>query len=148
MASTTKARGYSPRGVPPVLEAPATHSVRCNCIAAVDNKGELFFQTFDGTMDAARFKAFILALVEDAGMPVSLIVDNLKVHHATCLKEWFSEMGKEKQFRIHYLPSYAPELQSRGIPEPQRQGRRRGTNIAGKQGSGDSANHGHPPTPP
>lgn len=109
MASTTKARGYSPRGTAPVLEAPANRSVRCSYIAAVDNKGELFFQTFDGAMDAARFKAFILALLEDAGVPVSLIVDNLKVHHATCLKTWFSEMEREKNFRIHYLPSYAPE---------------------------------------
>lgn len=77
-ASAIKACGYSPRGVAPVLDAPANRAVRCNYIAAVDNRGEMFFQTFKG---------FVGALTEETASPVSLVVDNLKVYHAARLEK-------------------------------------------------------------
>ena len=110
MGSTVKARGYSRRGCPPVLKAPANRGVRCNYIAAVDNRGKLFFRVFEGAMDADLFKEFILGLLEEAGHPVVLIVDNLKVHHANCLQDWYLEMAKGKKLWMRYLPSYSPEL--------------------------------------
>lgn len=109
MTSTTIARGYSKRGVTPVLRIPEKRSLRCNYIAAVDNKGEMYFKTFDGAMNTNLFKDFIIGLCEEIDAPISLIVDNLKVHHANCLAEWFEEMGHTKGFRIHFLPSYSPE---------------------------------------
>lgn len=109
MVLATKARGYSPRGVSPVLKTTANRSVRCNYIAAVDSRGEMFFQTFEGAMNADLFKGFVLALLEENGGPLVLIVDNLKVHHARCLQEWFREMERTRGFRIRYLPSHAPE---------------------------------------
>jgi len=43
-------------------------------------------------------------------LPVFLIMDNLMVHHAKNLKEWFGQMQREHGFRIFYLPSHSPEL--------------------------------------
>ena len=109
-ASGVKARGYSPRGRAPVLNAPANRRVRCNYIAAVSNRGELYFQTFADTMTADRFRRFAQGLVADVGGPVVLIVDNLRVHHADCLQGWLGEMERSGSLWVRYLPSYSPEL--------------------------------------
>ncbi len=109
-ASATKARGYAPRGQSPVLAVPANRGVRCNYIAAVSNRGELYFETFETPMNAVLFKHFAEGLVADAAQPVVLIVDNLKVHHATCLADWFREMEEARKLWIRHLPSYSPEL--------------------------------------
>jgi transposase len=103
-------RGYSPRGVSPVLRTTANRSVKCNMISAVGNKGDLVFMTFKDAMNADLFKTFIKKLITEFKCPLTLIVDNLRVHHAKCLDDWFAERRKEDGFRIEYLPSYSPEL--------------------------------------
>lgn len=109
-ASETKARGYSPRGKAPVLRVPSVRDIRCNYAAAVSNRGELYFEPFEGTLNAERFRGFLEGLMEDVGKPVVLITDNLKVHHANCLKDWFGEQETVGKLWIRYLPSYSPEL--------------------------------------
>ena len=108
MACETKARGYSPKGVSPVLVAPANRSIRCNMVSAVSNKGEMHFMCFEGAMNTDVFKDFMSRLMEDVPGMVFLIVDNLKVHHANCLKEWLA--ARRDRIRLHFLPSYSPEL--------------------------------------
>ncbi len=103
-------RGYSPRGVSPVLRTTANRSIRCNMISAVGNKGDLVFMTFKDAMNVETFKTFITKLIAEFKCPLTLIVDNLKVHHAKCLDDWFVERRKKDGFRIEYLPSYSPEL--------------------------------------
>lgn len=109
-ASETKARGYSPRGKAPVLRVPSVRDIRCNYAAAVSNRGELYFEPFEGALNAKRFRGFLEGLMEDVGKPVVLITDNLKVHHANCLKDWFGEQETAGKLWIRYLPSYSPEL--------------------------------------
>lgn len=108
MACETKARGYSPKGVSPVLAAPANRAIRCNMVSAVSNKGEMHFMCFDGAMNADIFKEFMARLMEDVRGMVFLVVDNLKVHHANCLEEWLEE--HRDRIRLFFLPSYSPEL--------------------------------------
>ena len=108
MACETKARGYSPKGVSPVLVAPANRSIRCNMVSAVSNKGEMHFMCFEGAMNVDIFKEFMERLMEDVPGMVYLIVDNLKVHHANCLEEWLDE--RKDRISLHFLPSYSPEL--------------------------------------
>ena len=110
MAGGYVVRGYSPRGLPSVLRAPDPRSIRCSSISAIGNRGDLVFMFFDGGMNTDIFKEFCGRLIKDFQQPVFLIVDNLKVHHAKNLAEWFSQMQKEHGFRIFYLPSYSPEL--------------------------------------
>lgn len=108
MASETKCRGYSPKGVSPVLRKPANRAVRCNFVSAVGNRGDLYFRTFKGAMNVELFESFLTGLCKDVGTPVFLIVDNLKVHHANKLVEWLKP--RANKIRLFYLPSYSPEL--------------------------------------
>lgn len=105
-----KPRGYAKRGQPPVLRTSGSRSVRCNTISAVGNRGDLMFMTFEGSMNVDIFKTFILQTIKEVGGPVTMIVDNLKVHHARCLKDWLEERRREDSFVLEYLPSYSPEL--------------------------------------
>ena len=108
LTCATKARGYSPVGVSPVLAAPANRSIRCNMISAVSNRGEMHFMVFDGAMNADVFKDFMVRLMRDSPCRVFLIVDNLRVHHATVLGKWLKE--NSRKIKLFYLPSYSPEL--------------------------------------
>lgn len=107
-AHETKVRGYSPKGVSPVLRAPVNRSIQCNMISAIGNKGDLFFMLFDGAMNTEKFTDFMTRLIKEMGRKIYLIVDNLKVHHATILNPWLEEHSNEIQ--LFYLPSYSPEL--------------------------------------
>ena len=110
MACQQKVRGYASRGKPPVARIPANRSVRCNMISAVGNRGDMHFMLYDEAMNVDLFKSFITRLIRDMRCPVSLIVDNLRVHHATVLTEWLKEREEKDGFTLHYLPSYSPEL--------------------------------------
>lgn len=108
LACETKARGYSPVGVPPVLVAPANRSVRCSMVSAVGNRGDMHFMVFDGAMNVDVFKDFMERLKRDVAGRVFLVVDNLRVHHAKALGAWLEEHREE--IRLFFLPSYSPEL--------------------------------------
>lgn len=103
-------RGFSVRGEPPVLRTSANRSVRRSMISAAGNCGDLVFMTFTDPMNVAKFKRFIAQLTKEIGRPVTLIVDNLRVHHAKALGEWLGAKKKECGFVLEYLPSYSPEL--------------------------------------
>lgn len=105
-----RAKGYSPRGTSPVLNAPAGEYMRSSMISAIGNRGDMMFMFFKDAMNADIFKDFIRRLIHDTPAPVFLIVDNLKVHHAKVLQPWFEERRRKDGFRIFYLPSYSPEL--------------------------------------
>ena len=51
-------------------------------ISAVGNTGDLFFMFHKEAMNTDIFKDFIQRLESDMKVPVFLIVDNLRVHHA------------------------------------------------------------------
>ena len=103
-------RGFAVRGKPPVLKTSGNRSVRCNMISAVGNSGDLVFMTFTDSMNVTKFKRFIVQLIKEIGRPVTLIVDNLKVHHAKVMADWLAAKRKECGFVLEYLPSYSPEL--------------------------------------
>jgi len=108
LSAETKARGYSPIGIAPVLRSPANRSIRCSMISAVGNKGDMQFMIFEGAMNVDIFKDFIVRLTKESSTQIFLVVDNLRVHHAKCLESWLKE--HEKEVRLFYLPSYSPEL--------------------------------------
>ena len=109
-AGGCRMRGYSPCGAPGVMRAPDPRSIRRSSISAVGNRGDLVFMFFDGAMNMEKFRDFCRRLIDEFPLPVFLVVDNLKVHHANDLQGWFAQMRKERGFRIFYLPSYSPEL--------------------------------------
>ena len=68
------------------------------------------FMTFEDSMNVDIFKRFIVQVIKEVGGAVTMIVDNLKVHHAKCLEAWLKERKEKDSFTLEYLPSYSPEL--------------------------------------
>ena len=90
-----------------LIEVP---SIKYKMISAIGNAGDLFFMFHKETMNTDIFKDFILRLTTDIEIPVFLIVDNLRVHHAKILQNWLDEQWEKTRFKLFYLPSYSPEL--------------------------------------
>ena len=99
-------RSYAPRGQTPVVVRTARR-VTQSMISAVSNRGLLRFMFYEAALNADRFIAFLRRLIKDAGQKVFLIVDNLKVHHASKVKTWAAAHAHE--IELFYLPAYAPD---------------------------------------
>ncbi len=99
-------RSYAPRGQTPVVTRTARR-ISQSMISAVSNRGLMRFMLYEGALNADRFIAFLRRLGKDAGQKVLLIVDNLKVHHATKVKTWAAAHAHE--IELFYLPAYAPD---------------------------------------
>ncbi len=52
------------------------------------NKGKVFWMMVDGTVNSDQFLEFLEGVVKDAERKIFLILNNLKVYHATRVKEW------------------------------------------------------------
>lgn len=99
-------RSYAPKGKTPIKNS-MSKRFSLNMISTVTNQGKVRFMTYSGTMNSARFIAFLKRLIKGAEKKVFLILDNLKVHHSKPVKEW---VGKNKeQLELFFLPSYSPE---------------------------------------
>lgn len=100
-------RSYAPRGVTPVIRLSAKHT-SMNMISSVTNQGLIRFMLYETTLNAKLLIQFCKKLCSDAAGKVFLILDNLRVHHATIVREWL-EQHKDR-IEVFYLPSYSPEL--------------------------------------
>jgi transposase len=102
-----RGRGYAPRGQTPVRRIPARrHSV--SRISTLTNQGKVRFMLYRQALNAQRLLRFLTRLTRDAGRKVFLILDNLKVHHATKVRDWLA--AHRETIEVFYLPSYSPEL--------------------------------------
>lgn len=101
-------RGYAPIGKTPIVDVTSVVSCRINMISAVSNQGTLMFRLYRGGLTILKYLRFIRDLQRDAGKPVILIVDNLRIHHAKIVKAWLRK--RRRLVRVFYLPSYSPEL--------------------------------------
>ena len=99
-------RSYAPRGRTPVVVRTARRITQ-SMISAVSNRGLMRFMFYEGALNADRFIAFLRRLCTDAGQKVFLIVDNLKVHHASKVKKWVANHAHE--IELFHLPASAPD---------------------------------------
>lgn len=101
-------RGYAPQGRTPQVLRSARRFTR-SVMSAVTNKGSLRWMVYKGSLNAVRLIGFLGRLVRQAdGRKVCLILDNLRVHHSSPVKDWLARHPAE--IRVHHLPSYSPEL--------------------------------------
>ncbi|MGC9163773.1 MAG: IS630 family transposase [Thiomonas sp.] len=99
-------RGFAPAGRTPVLTLPARWN-KLSMISAISARGEVVFEIVEGSIDTARFIAFLDKLLAQATAKIVLVVDNLRVHHAKAVRQWLAD--KEDRIELVYLPPYAPE---------------------------------------
>lgn len=101
------ARGFAPKGTPPVVRINATKS-RVNMISSITNQGKVRFMLYRETMTAQVLITFMSRLIKGSDRKVFLILDNLRVHHSKIVKTWLED--NQDQIEVFYLPSYSPEL--------------------------------------
>lgn len=102
-----RGRSYAPRGQTPTLLVSGDRG-RVNAISSITPEGEMFFQTFSGTMNGERFVEFLRALVEFADKKVFLIADRHPAHLARRVEAWLAEHRDE--IEMFHPPTHCPEL--------------------------------------
>ena len=100
-------RSWAERGRPPVVKVTGRRN-RVNVISAISPQGRLWFRCFQGTLTAGRFVDFLAALLKGRSKPVDLILDKHPAHTAAMTRRFLAE--RTRQIRVHFLPSYAPDL--------------------------------------
>ena len=100
-------KGYAPKGKTPVMEHTAKR-FKINMISSITNRGKLRFMVYEQNMDADLFITFLERLIQSSKKKILLILDNLRVHHATIVKDWVEE--HQNQIALFYLPAYSPDL--------------------------------------
>ena len=80
------ARGYSPKGVTPVLKV-QTVKMHINMISAINNQGKLHFLLYSEAIDSEKLIGFMEAIIKQSKRKIYLILDNLRVHHSKKVTE-------------------------------------------------------------
>lgn len=106
-SSDVRGRGFSPRGVTPVVSATAKYE-NLSMISAITNKGKLQWMIVDGTVNIDRFIEFMKLLIKYSRRKIFLIVDNLKVHHGKLVQQWVA--NHNHKIELFFLPPYSPDL--------------------------------------
>jgi transposase len=100
---------WAPCGETPVVEDSGDR-FGINMISAVRARGDMFFRSFEGTMNSGRFIEFLKDLRCDAGQPILVIVDKGSYHTSGEVRKFLKEEGEQRGIRLEYLPPYSPEL--------------------------------------
>ena len=103
-----RGRSFAPKGRTPQIRSTGQR-FGCNMISAVNNRGALAFQVFEGRFVTQTFIDFLQRLLKHGkGKKIILIVDGHPVHKATTVKRWIADQADA--ITLHFLPGYAPEL--------------------------------------
>jgi transposase len=100
-------KGWAPVGKTPVVGKTGKR-FGVNVMAAISNKGELYFTCYHGSFTGPVFIAFLDRLVRHLDRKIHLIVDGHPVHRRTMVRDWLAE--RADLIEMHFLPGYSPEL--------------------------------------
>lgn len=100
-------RTWAPVGRTPVVGKTGKR-FGVNVMAAISNKGELYFTCYRGSFTGAVFLDYLDRLVRHLDRKIYLIVDRHPVHRRVNVRDWLAEHGD--QIQMHFLPGYSPEL--------------------------------------
>lgn len=98
---------WAPVGQTPVVMATGERK-SVTMISAVSARGEIHFEVFLGTVNAARFIEFCEKLLHDTTTPVFLVVDGAPAHKANIVRDYVA--STEGRLNLFFLPPYSPEL--------------------------------------
>lgn len=102
-----RTRGRAPRGERVVEKVPAGHWQTTTMLSAVRADGPLAGAVVSGAADTAVFLTWVEhALVPHLRPGETVILDNLKPHHAPKVRELIEAAG----CRLLYLPPYSPDF--------------------------------------
>jgi transposase len=100
-------KGWALVGQPPVVPKTGKR-FGVNVMAAISNKGELYFTCYRGSFNGPVFLAYLKRLTGHIDRKIHLIVDRHPVHRRVSVRDWLAENGAS--IEMHLMPGYAPEL--------------------------------------
>jgi transposase len=100
-------KGWAPVGRTPVVGKTGKR-FSVNVMAAISNKGELYFTCYTGSFTRPVFLAYLDRLVRHLDRKIHLIVDGHPVHRQVMVRDWLGE--RVDRIEMHFLPGYSPEL--------------------------------------
>jgi transposase len=98
---------WAPVGQTPVVSKTGKR-FGVNVMAAISNKGELYFTCYHGSFTGPVFLAYLDRLTRHLDRKIHLIVDGHPVHRRVNVRDWLAE--RVDRIQMHFLPGYAPEL--------------------------------------
>ena len=103
-------RGWSPRGVTPVMVAQFQRGQRYQILPAYSQDGIVCARVFQGSTDANIFLDFIEQMLSHCnpfpGKRSVVIMDNASIHHSKEIEAACARAG----VKLVYLPPYSPDL--------------------------------------
>jgi transposase len=87
----------------------ANRAQRMNVIGAMLSSGNLALAKLWKNVSGLWFFGFLMALTEQVGKPMVVILDNASIHKAKKLKPYW-ELLEAKGMKFYFLPPYSPEL--------------------------------------
>jgi transposase len=100
-------KGWAPVGQAPVVPKTGKR-FGINVMAAISNKGELYFTCYRGSFTGPVFLTYLQRLARQVDRKIHLIVDRHPVHRRVSVRDWLAE--NVDSIEMHLLPGYAPEL--------------------------------------
>ncbi|WP_244454613.1 IS630 family transposase [Micromonospora echinofusca] len=98
---------WAPVGQTPVV-AKTGRRFGVNVMAAISNRGELYFTCYTGSFTGEVLVTFLARLTRHLDRKIHLIVDGHPVHRRTMVRDWLTAHADD--IEMHFLPGYAPEL--------------------------------------
>lgn len=98
---------WAPVGRTPVIGKPGVR-FGANAMAAISNKGELYFTVYHGSLTAEIMTGFLDRLTRHLDRRIHLIADKHPTHRSRAVRDWTAE--RADRIQLHFLPGYSPEL--------------------------------------
>ena len=103
----TRRFGRAPRGHRVRQRAPRKRGTHVTLIGALALRGWVAALSFDGAVDREAFDAFVTGLLVPRLRRADVVLlDNLRVHHASDVED----AVREAKARVLWLPSYSPDF--------------------------------------
>lgn len=107
--SIAMARGYAraPRGQRAVGAVPRNHGQNLSVIGALGLRGMVAALSIEGAVDTDVFDVFVRRVLVPALRPGDIVLlDNLSVHHASCI----TQAVQAARGQVIFLPPYSPDF--------------------------------------
>ncbi len=106
-ADTVHGKTWGVKGQTPVVQRPGQRQ-SISAASAVNAKGEFWFCTYPGALNAELFIELLQQMMKGRRKPVHLVLDSLPAHKKANVRDYVaSTIGR---LTLHFLPGYAPDL--------------------------------------
>ena len=103
----TRLSGRAPRGERVIGAVPQNYGAKVTRLASLGSQGIEAIMTIEGATDTEVFRGYVEQVLRPTLHPGDLVImDNLRAHKASGLREAIEQTGA----RLLYLPPYSPDL--------------------------------------